>query len=255
MRVFICLVASLVVASVAVAQVGRPAGVRRVVRRTQPTTVQLLNQRVPEITFQEQPLEQVMEWLTDYTGMNVSVRWQMLEDNGIERDKPISIKARNLRLSQILWMIMNEAGGSDIKLAYRASGNLIILSTHEDLGKDMITRVYDVGDLLLRIPRFTNAAQLNPSDALNQAGQGGGSGGGGGGGGGNLFEDNEDNDNDDQQDSTNDMQALVDIITGTIEPDTWNINGGQGAILTLRRQIIVRNSILVHQLLGGPIEG
>ncbi|MCH8800762.1 MAG: hypothetical protein IH963_07625 [Chloroflexi bacterium] len=153
---------------------------------------------------------------------------------------------------------MNEAGGTDVKLAYRASGNLILLSLHDDLGKDMLVKVYDVRDLLVRVPRFTNAAQLNPGQALNQAGQGAGGqgGGGGGGGGGNsqLFSDDEDDDDQDQNDGAGDMERLIQVIVDTVEPDTWNVNGGLGSITPLRGQIIVRNSILVHQLLGGYLE-
>lgn len=229
---------------------------RPAVRQRVASTIKLLDSRVPEVSFEGAPFEQVMEWLGEYTGVNVVVRWQQLEDLGVERDKPISIKVRNLKLSQVLWMIMNEAGGPDVKLAYRATGNLLVLSTHEDLGKDMIVKVYDVGDLLVRIPRFTNAAQLNPGQALNQLSQGGfGGGGGGGGGSGQLFEDE---DQDDQRDDENaaegDMQRLIQVIMDTIEPDSWNLNGGPGSITPLRNQIIVRNSILVHQLLGGYLD-
>jgi hypothetical protein len=222
------------------------------------STVRLMNTRVPEITFESVPFEQVMDWIADLTGINVVVRWQQLEEYGIERDKPVSLKARNLKLSQVLWMIMNEAGGPEVKLAYRATGELLILSTHEDLGKDMIVKVYDVSDLLVRIPRFTNAAQLNPGQALNQAGQGGqGGGGGGGGGGGQLFQDDEEQGGDEAGDQGNaqaDMQRLITVITDTIEPDSWVTAGGLGNITPLRNQIIVRNSILVHQLLGGMME-
>src|SRR5687768_11714279 len=95
-------------------------------------TLTLLNQRIPEVSFEDLPLDQVIEWLQGYTGMNVNVRWQTLIDASVARDKPITLKVKGLRLSQVLWMIMNEAGGADTKLAYRATGKLLILSTEED---------------------------------------------------------------------------------------------------------------------------
>jgi hypothetical protein len=98
----------------------------------------------------------------------------------------------------------------------------------------------------------------NPGQALNQAGQGGqGGGGGGGGGGGQLFQDDEEQGGDEAGDQGNaqaDMQRLITVITDTIEPDSWVTAGGLGNITPLRNQIIVRNSILVHQLLGGMME-
>ena len=54
-----------------------------------------------------------------------------------------------------------------------------------------------------------------------------------------------------QQSGQQEMQQLVDIIRQTIEPDSWRENGGQGSILPYQQTIIVRNTILVHQRLGG----
>ncbi|MDX2200941.1 MAG: hypothetical protein SF069_18455 [Phycisphaerae bacterium] len=220
------------------------------------STVALLNQRIPEVSFSDQPLEKVMDWVQEYTGANVVVRWQTLEDSGVDRDKPISLRVRNLRFSQVLWMVMNEAGGADIKLAYRASGNLIVLSTAEDLGKELITKVYDISDLLTRAPRFANAAQLDPAQALQNVGQQqggfGGGGGGGGGQGGQLFQggmgqQNQEDDVDPQQD----IDRIIKLIEDTVEPDTWTANGGTGSVRNFRSLLVVRNTILVHQRIGG----
>lgn len=221
-------------------------------------TLTLLNQRIPEVSFEDLPLDQVIEWLQGYTGMNVNVRWQTLIDQGVPRDKPITLKVKGLRLSQVLWMIMNEAGGSDVKLAYRASGKLLILSTEEDLGKEMLVRVYEVADLLTRIPDFRNAPQIDIQN--NQATGGGGTGGGGGGsifggGSGGGGQDEEENENQNTQPGQVDpeMTILLTLITQTIQPDTWVANGGIGTISAWRTQIVVRNNIRVHQELGGPV--
>jgi hypothetical protein len=204
---------------------------------------------VPEVSFQEAPFDQVIEWLQDYTKLNISVRWTVLETLGLERDKPISINARNLRVSQVLWMVMNEAAGAEVVLAYRASGNLLILSSAEDLGQEMITRVYDFTDLLFRVKRFTNSPRI---DLTQQSSGGGGGGGqsvfGGEGGGEDDEEEDEDGEGEDPQ-----MTELVELITSTIEPDSWQVNGGRGTIVSFRRQIVVRNNLLVHQAIGGPI--
>lgn len=216
-------------------------------------TIRLLNQRIPEVIFDGAPFEDVMNWVAEITGANVVVRWQALTDSGIERDKPITVKVKNLRLSQVLWMIMNEAGGSDLKLAYRASGMLLILSTEEDLSKEMLVKVYDVGDLLLTPPRFTNATRMDPAQSMSQ---GGGQMGGGMGGGSNLFQSNQ-NQNEDQnrnQDQDADIERLVDLITNIVEPDSWVAGGGNGQIFPFRNTLVVYNTLLVHQRIGGYLE-
>jgi hypothetical protein len=220
-----------------------------------PSTLRLLNTRVPEVLFNETPFEQVLEWLRDLTQVNMVVHWQVLEDAGIKRDKPISLNAKNLRLSQVLWMVMSEAGGQDVKLAYRAEGNLLVLSTDDDLNKEMVVKVYDVNDLLLQVPRFSARPSLDPSQALQQQGQGSG--------GTNLFQNQEQDEELDRDRGgggindggmTPEAARLIQLIRDTIEPDTWRENGGQGAIYLFRGQLVVRNTILVHQRLGGFLD-
>ncbi len=248
------LVAGLFVGSaVAQSAVGRPFRDSRA-----PNTLRVLNQRIPEIRFVETPFEQVMDWLADYTELNVVVRWQTLEDMGVERDAPITVEARNLRLTQVLWLIMNEAGGSDIRLAYRASGALLILSTAEDLDKEMITKVYDISDLLVQPLRATAQQSFDVTQGMgSRGGRGGGSGGGGAGGG--MFGGGRGRggrgqggyNNEDTTETT--TKGLVDLILQTVEPDSWAENGGLGTIFPFRGLLVVRNSIGVHQRLGGYV--
>lgn len=228
---------------------------RRPAPRAQvPDTLRILNQRIPDVRFQDTPFEQVMEWLADLTQLNISVRWQTLQDAGVERDTPISIQARNLRLTQVLWLIMNDAGGSEVKLGYRASGNLMVLSTAADLDKEMITKIYDVSDLLTTLPQATRQAAFDVTQGM---GQSGGSGGGGGGGsgmfGGQGSGINQGQDTQNQTSGATEIQTLVELIEQTVEPDSWRTNGGPGTIVPFQRMLIVRNTILVHQRLGGYV--
>lgn len=240
------LVAVVLVVASAEAQSARRNGNVRPVQAPM-TTMQMLNQRLPEVSFIDTPLEQVFEFVEGLTKANVVVKWQLLNDNGVNRDKPITIKAKNVKLSQFLWMLMSEVGGSDLKLAYRASGNMITFSTDDDLGKEMVTKVYDISDLLIEVPRFSARTSLDASQALSGAQ--------GGGGGGNLFQDQQDENTDENRGAGGIdgpyAAALVSLIRDTVEPDSWAQNGGPGTIHLLRGQLVVRNTILVHQKLGG----
>ncbi len=212
------------------------------------STLALLDQRIPDVSFQDAPLDQVLEWFETATNVKIVVRWQILEDAGLERDKPISIRVSDVRLSQALWFVMNEAGGADLKLAYRASGNILTLSTQDDLGREMLVKTYDVSDLLVRVPNFQG-----PEVELSQVGQNLGQQGGGGGGQ-SLFQDENDNDDDQDEEDNAEIQELINLIVQTIEPDTWALNGGTGTISAFRRTLVVRNNPFVHQRLGGYLE-
>jgi len=247
------------IASPAMSQVGTSDDVPAAAPTRSVNTLELLNQRIPEVMLDQQPLEQVIEFIEDITQMNVIPRWQVLEDAGIERDKEITVKLRNLPLRSVLWAILNEAGGSDLKLAYRAEGNLLVLSTKEQLGDSLVTYVYDVSDLLFR-PRWYGAAvALDPSQALQQAGQQAGQGGTGGGGsgqgifGGSGSGSQNQNRNEDDDESDVGMQEIRQLIIDTVEPDSWLDNGGRGSIYAFRNLLVVRNNILVHQLLSGYV--
>jgi len=214
------------------------------------STLKLMNQRLPEVRFEETPFDQVTEWLGEITHMNIVVRWQILEDALIKRDKPITMQAKNWRLSQILWLLLNEAAGSETRLAYRASGNLLVISTADDLGKELVTKVYDVSDLLLQPPSSGRPDFTQNSQGLGQSS--------GSGGGQSVFgNSNQTNQNTpDQNQNGNDVQIqkLIEIIQQTVEPDTWVQNGGIGHIQTFGNLLIVRNTILVHQQIGGYLK-
>lgn len=221
------------------------------------STLQLMNMELPDISFEGQPFDQVMDWVASVTGLNVQVRWQTLENAGVERDKPISIRVKKMPVRTILWMVINEAGGPDLKLAYRASGNLLIVSTADELGKEMLIRVYDVADLLVQVPNFTDAPKIGLGSGQGQQG-GGGIGGQGGGGGQSIFSGGQQGggqqntrDEEGEDSGEEDMTRLIELITATVEPDTWQVNGGLGSVMAFGRQIVVRNNILVHQAIDG----
>ncbi len=75
---------------------------RSKVKPVRGNTVAILNQVMPDVTFQDTPLETVMNWLGDITGLNIVPHWQTLEDAGLKKEKQISIQAHNLRLTQVL---------------------------------------------------------------------------------------------------------------------------------------------------------
>lgn len=237
--------------SVVFAQLDQQRRPRATPTAAKPETLKMLDTIMHDVEYQEVPLESVIEALSNFTKANIIVRWQKLEDASVPRDKPISLKVKNLPLSYVLWLVMNEAGGSDVQLAYRASGSNIIISTQDDLGQEMITKVYDVTDLLVVIQRFDNAPRFDASQALQGAQSGGA---GGGGSGGSVFQTNEqDQGREDNQGvgTAPGMEDLIRLIQDTVEPDSWVANGGRGQITPWRSQIVIRNTILVHQKLNG----
>jgi hypothetical protein len=50
-------------------------------------------------------------------------------------------------------------------------------------------------------------------------------------------------------------QALIDLITNTIEPNSWETNGGRGRIIYFSplKVLVIRNSQEVHEQIGGAL--
>ena len=239
------------VASAAIGQTRPDETAGAATRAHTPATLRYLNERIGVVAFQEAPVDQVLDWLTELTPMNVVVRWEVLESAGLARDKPISLDVRNLRLAQVLWLVLDAAGGTDLKLAYWASDELLLISTEEDLGRGMLTRVYDVSDLLISVQDFPNCPQVNPAGTSGGGGQGGSraviaprSSGG-------IPSERTPQRG---QAGNPDMETLIKLIIETIEPDSWVVNGGRGTIQAFGDLLVVRNSILAHQALGGHLQ-
>lgn len=219
-----------------------------------------LDEILPEIRFQDQPFENVVEFLVELKGVNLNVDWEDLEANGVEKDKTVTIKLNNLPFRVVLRELLTQVGG-DVRLAYQVTEGLIKIATKEKLDRDKNILVYDINDLLVNVPRFTNAANLNPAQALNQAGQGGQ---GGGGGGGQLFEDNEQGGEGAAGEGgaigggggrTQIVQEIIDIIRQTVEPESWRDTGaGDGSIRELNGQLIVYNTSDAHRAVEGLLD-
>ena len=218
------------------------------VRPRVPQTLRMLNKIIPQVSYDETPFDAVMESLVEYTGANIKVEWQVLEDSAIYPDDPVTLQAKDLPLSQVLWLIMKEVGGTDLKLAYRASGNTIILSTEEDLGQEMVIKIYDVRDMLVGTASF-QAPAMDPGQAMGQSG--------GGGGGSQLFQNSQSNQQQQNQVDIGggpELEKLKEIIMNTIEPDSWAETAGDGTIYDFNGMLIIYNTPLVHQKIGGFVE-
>jgi general secretion pathway protein D len=208
-----------------------------------------LEELLPEVLFEEQPVEQVVEWLADLHQVNLAVDWEDLEANGINRDKTVSLKLRDVTLHTVLDELLSQLGGSDVMLGFSVGSNLLRIASKEKLDRDKFTVVYDIRDLLVNVPRFTNAQRLDATQALRQVGQN--MGGGMGGGSGSLFSEVADgamNKPDQGLDATLIIDDLLDVIRQNVEPDSWRETGGGDANLReLNGELIVYNTTEAHE--------
>lgn len=215
-----------------------------------------LDETLADIRFEQQPFEQVIEFLGDYTKVNISVDWTNLDDNGIDRDTPVSVRLTSLPFRVVLDEVLDQVGG-EVQLAYSIGDGLLRIATKEKLDRDKHILIYDIRDLLINIPRANRAAAFDVTQGL---GEGGGAGGGGGGGQGMFGQSQGMEDRNQEGDEAGQgreelIEDIMDIIRQTVEPDSWReTGGGDASIRELNGQLIIYNTSDAHRQVEDLLE-
>lgn len=144
------------------------------VSRPEATVLALLNKRVDNLKWIDTPLEEVIGWLRDESKgqVNVIPRWSQLSTANVNFDTLVTLRLNNTTVAEILNEVVDQLS-VDGEVRYRCAGNRLIISTRDDFNRKMVLRIYDVTDILFRIPDFGQDA---PTIDLQRAGtQGSGS--------------------------------------------------------------------------------
>jgi len=226
------------------------------------------------VYFDKEPLENVINWFRHETGVNFVVNWNELEWYEIYKETPVDLELRNISLGKAFDFTLSSLG-SFVKLDYTILGNVVNVSTREQLSRQMFTEVYYVADLLMPITSRRGDTGFNTGrrdsrtiDRRNKQGsreRGRDSGRRNSGNRGNdrnrRDSRNRDNRSRDRgqggsRGSSNQFQTskereagLIDMIRA-IEPDSWRVNEGKGTMSILRGKLIVTNNYFVHRALG-----
>ena len=198
----------------------------------------LLDKRLPELRFEAVTFSDVIDFLRDVTTANIFVNWRALETAGIDKNAPVTARLKDVKFSKALTTILADVGGGTVKLGYTIDEGVITISTEEDLSKNVATRVYDIRDLIINIPDFTDAPDFN----ITQANTGGGGRGGGGGGGQSLFGGGGGGGRNEQAGPTRQelVDSIIKLIQDTVANESWKDNGGTvGSLRELSGQLIV----------------
>ena len=204
-----------------------------------------LRELLAEINFQDTPLESAVNQIRSLNDINIQVNWNALEFAGIDRDTAVTARLRNISLEKALQVILDDAedvGGGGIQLGYVLDEGVLTISTEEDLQQKQITKVYDIRDLLVDVPQFTDPATFDLGDA---GGGGGGGGAGGGVSGADIFGDISQQAG--AQQAVDLQTRILEIINNVVAPDTWIQAGGLGSLDAMRGMLIVTNSPTVHR--------
>jgi hypothetical protein len=153
------------------APIPQPVSIRQSLETDQPFDIipttpphpprQKLEKIISKIEVKNGRLDKVLAFLAQSTNVNMAVNWRALEAAGIPETASITLNLQQLPARVVLKQTLAEAGGGTIKLAYRIKDNILTISTADDLERDVITRVYDVRDIVAPAIAQNNLPQDN----------------------------------------------------------------------------------------------
>ncbi len=217
-----------------------------------------LKESIRQLNFDEVELAAVIEYLREISGVNIYVKWSALNAAGITKTTTVNIHLTEVSLEKALRIILEDVGAA-APLGYVVDSGVISISTQDDLATKTIVRVYDIRDLIVRIPQFTGprAGIGGRSDRDRDGGgfdgggrddggfDGGRDGGGRGGrGGGDGF--GGDDYEEEQITRVEMIENFIELFKTTIAPDSWQ-NVNEVGITELNGQLVITQTAENHE--------
>jgi beta-lactamase regulating signal transducer with metallopeptidase domain len=117
-----------------------------------------LDRRIPELHFDAVPFDRVIDDLQDRMNVDIFVEWPALERADIARNAPVTARLRDIKFSKALELVFKAVEGEedDRHLAYKINEGVITVTTRREANKNVVTRRYDVNDLLFVAPDYSN---------------------------------------------------------------------------------------------------
>lgn len=206
-----------------------------------------LDRRVP-VDFRGLPFEQVIEHFADAQRVNIIVNWNDLNQAGVERDQPIELALPNeITLQKALTEVLEQAGGVDAELGFDVNDGAIKVATRRTLDKETYAAVYDIQDLLMEIPNFTDSptsdlthtyrrGNLSPQERRDMPWRVG---------------DDDDDDREEDPERLARVQKIINIIQETVAPHSWVDRGGTiGTIKEINGQLVITQNSSSQRAIG-----
>ncbi len=127
--------------------------------------------------FEQTPLEEAVEYLSEYHGIDILLDRRALDTIGLGEDTPVTIRVKGISLRSGLKLMCKSI---DPALAFTIDNEVLMLTTREVMEENLTTRNYPVADLVLPVhdARFVGPGGFNGT--ATTSGFGGGAFGGGG---------------------------------------------------------------------------
>ena len=210
------------------------------------------------LNFDEVPLSDVVDFFRTVSGLNIHANWKALELSNVTKETTVTLQANNITLGRALTLVteqLNAGKAREESVYWVVDDGVVMISTGAALNQKLVTKTFDVGDLLMFAPDF-KGPRVNFEIASNNRG-------GNQGGYGNsntntsnsdekMFPDEERQRDNKETDRIEHRRAVRDALISTIKDaigeDMWQPNG-KGSIKMLGSRMVVSQTLLGFKLL------
>lgn len=116
-----------------------------------PAVWKKLQVRLPKVDFTNLEAKDVMEYFKTAMGANFRANWPALLAAGVDRTAPVTLSLTDVTVQQAMQEVLKNLG-TVTPLSFAVDDIGVMVSTKDDLTKTPITRIYDVRDLVSRMP-------------------------------------------------------------------------------------------------------
>ena len=251
-----------------------------------PSATLALSRELEQVKLDAIPLGEVVTLLTDATGANFHINWKALQAAGVDRTTAVTLHLRHVTVRKTLSLVIEQLPAT-APLSFFNDQGVIELTTLELADLAVVTKVYNVEDLLIVAPELdpavglfdSNTQSSNGSSSSRSSGYGSNSnsnsnsrstrqssqrtsssssssrsGGRGSGGTSSSGSGNASGTNTDTETREGRLTGIVELIRDTVEPTIWKENGGTASISSFNGHLIITAPRRVHERIGGAIE-
>ena len=205
-----------------------------------------LGQKV-SLHFHDVALTEVIRHIATVHGINIAMKTRAIETEGLTANQLVSIDVDGITLKSALNLLLDQAGG----LVYAIENETLMISNQLEQDSKLELATYPVADLVVPLSlNITNGGDpLNLNNSHSAAGSG-------------LYQVDDQlsvglgshngRTNGNPQASANngvDFSGLIDLITTSVEPGSWQLDGGNATISTEENtlSLVIRQTAAVHE--------
>ncbi len=201
-----------------------------------------LERRVPA-DFAGNKLSDVINYVREVAGVDVDVDWASLRSIGVDADAPVDLSLTDKPVSVVLQRTLARVSKDQFaKADFSVQDGIVTIASEETLKKHVVTHPYNITDLLLDAPNYTDVPDMDLGRALARA------------------QSPEVTDGPFTKKYGRDTAAareervrkLASLIQTTVAPDSWRDRGGEtGAMQELNGSLIVTTTPANHREIAG----